>query len=229
MGFFSWLMGLFSGWSSDSRYAEEKTEARIEKNERRITRTEEGMEKDERNMLKLIKNDLASFNKRIMDNKIPNIEIKIGNQFASLSQCIFVLLQYIDTLIKDKLSIKQELLMVGNINTYWRVVEEGMRILMSQLLRSNNKNRGKLIKQITSLTGQVTELFNKFAKEVRVEESVSRWKLKLVSEQYKLIMREEGTSTTPAAPQQVNSAGAKQQINAAQRQAGNQKPAMAMR
>ena len=148
MGFWDWLTSLFGGWSGDSRYAEEKTEARIEKNERKITRAEMRMEKDERKKLELVMAELEELSNDIRKGKIPDTQIRSGNQMIMLSQCMSVLIQYMQGLIRNKIPISQEIQMFGNIKLYWSAARNGMGGIVYQMTFSRDKKKVKIAQKV---------------------------------------------------------------------------------
>lgn len=211
-------MSLFEGWSSDSRYAEEKREEGIETRERSITQTEEQLERYEKNQLKAIKAMLQDLHGKIAKGKLPNNQIKIGNQMITLDQCIMVLMQYVSGLIANKVSISQEVQMFGNIKMYWSAARSGMVRILSEAAFSKDKKVINAAGRVNKYMKDIGNLFARLAKELVEEDELSRAKINMIREQYNLIMQEEGTGTPVAVPQPGSTSGANQQIRAAQRQ-----------
>lgn len=229
MGFWDWLTGLFGGWfSSGTRDAEEKKEEAIAVEGMKITRTERQMERDEKNKLTLVKGELQSLYSDITKGKIPNNQIRNGSQIITLDQCILGLIRYIEGLIRNKVSISQEIQMFGYIKFYWSLARSGMAGIVSQGMLSNNKENSRAAGKVNKFMKDIGKLLGNVAQELLEEEEFSREKIALVRRQYALIMQEEGARTQAAAPRQVNPAGAKRQINAAQRSV-KLKPATALR
>ena len=212
MGFWQWLMSLFGGWSGDSRYAEEKREEGIETREWKITRTEEQLERFEKSQLKLIKAELDDLHSKLTKGKLPNNQIKSGNQIITLDQCIMVLKQYVDGLIANKVSISQEVQMFGNIKIYWSAARSGMAGIVSEAAFSNDNKFKKAAKRVNQFMKDIGKLFAGLAKELVEEDELSRVKIGMIKEQFALAMREEGTATQAAAPKPASVASAKQEV-----------------
>mgnify|MGYP001574582212 FL=1 len=240
MGIFSWFWEFFGRWfSGGTRYGEEIREAGIEKRELKITRTEEELERFEKRQLKLIKAELQNLYSGITKRQLPNNQIKSGNQMITLDQCIMVLMQYVDGLIANKVSISQEVQMFGNIKLYWSAARSGMAGIISEAAFSQDKKFKKAAGGVNKFMKDIGKLFAGLAKELNEEDELSRAKIDMIKRQYALVMQEEGTGAPAAAPRQVNPSAANQQIRAAQQQtraAGRQtnpnrtpklKPAMA--
>lgn len=221
-------MGLFSGWSRDSRYGKERSEEGIEKSELSITRTEEQLERYEKKQFNLIKGELQDLHSKIIKGKLPNYGIKSGNQVITLDQCIMVLMQYVEGLIKNKVSISQEIQMFGNIKLYWSAARSGMAGIVSAAMFSKDNKLKNAAKRVNEFMRDIGKLFAELAKELTEEDELSGAKIAMIKRQYALVMQEEGTRTAVAAPQQVSTAGAKRQIKTAQKPI-KLKPAMAMR
>ena len=194
-------MSLFGGWSINSRYGEEKQEEGIERRELRITRSEEQLERFEKKQLNLIKGELKNLNYDITKGKLPNNQIKSGNQIITLDQCIMVLMQYVNGLITNKVSISQEVQMLGNIKIYWTAARSGMAGIVSEAAFSQDKNFKKAAERVNKFMRDIGKLFAELAKELVEEDELSRAKITMIKKQYALAMQQEGARTAAAAPQ----------------------------
>lgn len=217
MGFWNWLMSLFGGWSINSRYAEEKMEEGIERRELKITRTQEQLERYEKSQLKLIKGELQDLYNKITKKKLPDTQIKSGNQTITLGQCIMVLMQYVDGLIANKVSISQEVQMFGNIKIYWSAARSGMAGIVSEAAFSQDKKFKNAAKRVNKFMRDIGKLFAGLAQELVEEDELSRAKINMIKKQYALAMQEEGTGAPAAAPRPSGVAGAKSAVSTAER------------
>ena len=136
----------------------------------------------------------------------------------TLSQCIFVLIQYIDGLIANKVSISQEVQMFGNIKLYWLAARSGIAGIVGEGTFSKDRKFRGAAKKANRFMKDIGKLFQELAQELVEEDKLSKAKIAMIKRQYALVMQEEGTGTQATAPQQVNPAAANQQIRAAQQQ-----------
>lgn len=178
---------------------------RIEREEYKLTKRERGMEKDEKGMIKSVKKELEKFYAMLIKKEIFNVPIKSGNQTINLDQCIMVLIRYVDALIRNKISIRQEMQVLNNVKTYWQVAKHGIGMITNQIMLSNDKKTRKTMKNLMNLTNKTGNLFSGIAKELMQEEKITKTKLQLVKEQYNLIMQEEGGVKAQADTKHLNS------------------------
>ncbi len=200
MGFWEWLMSLFGGWSSDSRYAEEKKEEGLERGELKITRTEEQLEKFERKQLNAIKAELKDLHSKITRNKLPNTKIQNGRQIVTLDQCIAVLMQYVDGMIANKISISQEVEVFRNLKIYWSAARSGMAGIVSEAIYSENNQFKKAARRVNKFMIDIGNLLAELSKELVEEEKMSQKKWYMIGEQVRLAMQEKGTRTAVVPP-----------------------------
>lgn len=176
MGFFSWFWGLFSGFFESSRYKEEKRELKDEKRGVGLTQKQKSMEKGEEKIIKDIIKGLKYILSDLPLIGMSNTQIQVGNQIVNANQSLLVLITNLERLVKTNTSIQQEESIVSNMRNYWAIVRRG-------LLAARAVDRQ---------VARIDSLFRQLGIELRMEEQITREKLRLVQEEYGLIMQEGG-------------------------------------
>ena len=172
------LFRAFKSFGGESRVTEEEQELGIENEEEKLTKKRISMERSEKKIIKNIIEMLLDIRRNLKSTS----QIKVGKEEIYVEQAVIVLANSLQKLINTGDSIRKEETTLNNMRAYWSITRQG---LLS-------------ISAIRMDVVEINSLFEELGIELRLEEEVSEQMIRLVREEYQLVVQEEGVNTVAA-------------------------------
>ena len=184
------LFRIFKSFRGETRITEEEQELGIERKEENLTEKELSMERKEKKIIKNIVKNLLDIHKNL--KKIGNTtQIQIGGESIYLNQAVIVLINYLEKLINSNTSIKREEAIINNIRSYWNVTRQGLINHLGEGTKPIGEELPYRYATTKADVTQINSLFEELGIILRLEEEISEQKLRLVRQEYELIVKED--------------------------------------
>jgi len=183
------LFRIIQSLRGETRITEEEQELGIERKEENLTEKELSMERKEKKIIKKIVKNLLDIHKNLQ--KIGNTtQIQIGGESIYLNQAVMVLINFLLKLINTNISIRKEEATITNLRNYWNIARQGLMNHLSEGTKPIGEELPYRYATTKADVVQINSLFEELGVILRMEEEISEQKLRLVKQEYELIVQE---------------------------------------